>query len=69
MGNRTAMARTAEDGTVAEWEKYEYNESNQLITESLFIDRFDGSTSRYLYDSKGNVTGVYILVMSVMDEE
>ena len=35
MGNRTYMEKTL-NGTVAEWHKYEYNESNQLVSEQLY---------------------------------
>ncbi len=35
MGNRTYMEKTL-NGTVVEWHRYEYNESNQQISEKLY---------------------------------
>ncbi len=53
MGNRSAMTKTAEDGTVAEWHKYVYNDSNQLVSEELYDGKKTTNLS-YEYDADGN---------------
>ena len=52
MGNRTYMEKTL-NGTVAEWHKYEYNESNQLVSEQLYNGKKTTSLA-YTYDADGN---------------
>ncbi len=53
MGNRTYMEKTAEDGTIALWCKYEYNESNQLVKECSF-EKGQTTMLTYTYDADGN---------------
>ncbi len=52
MGNRTYMEKTL-NGTVVEWHRYEYNESNQLISEKLYNGKKTTSLA-YNYDADGN---------------
>ena len=52
MGNRTYMEKTL-NGTVVEWHRYEYNESNQLISEKLYNGKKTTSLA-YTYDADGN---------------
>ena len=52
MGNRTYMEKTL-NGTVVEWHRYEYNESNQLISEKLYNGKKTTSLA-YSYDADGN---------------
>ena len=52
MGNRTYMEKTL-NGTIAEWHKYEYNESNQLVSEQLYNGKKTTSLA-YTYDADGN---------------
>ena len=52
MGNRTYMEK-ALNGTVVEWHRYEYNESNQLISEKLYNGKKTTSLA-YTYDADGN---------------
>ena len=53
MGNRTYVEKVAEDGTVAEWHKYVYNDSNQLVSEELYDGKKTTSLT-YEYDADGN---------------
>lgn len=53
MGNRSAMTKQAQDGTVAQWYKYVYNDSNQLVKEELY-DGKKTTTLTYTYDGDGN---------------
>ena len=46
-GNRTSMEKVAEDGTLAEWHKYVYNESNQLVSEELYNGK---KTTSFTYE-------------------
>ena len=52
MGNRTYMEKTL-NGTVVEWHRYEYNESNQLISAKLYNGKKTTSLA-YTYDADGN---------------
>ena len=52
MGNRTYMEKTL-NGTVVEWHRYEYNESNQMISEKLYNGKKTTSLA-YTYDADGN---------------
>ena len=52
MGNRTYTEKTL-NGTVVEWHRYEYNESNQLISEKLYNGKKTTSLA-YTYDADGN---------------
>ena len=52
MGNRTYMEKTL-NGTVVEWHRYEYNESNQLISEKLYNGKKTTSLA-YTCDADGN---------------
>ena len=52
MGNRTYMEKTLNE-TVVEWHRYEYNESNQLISEKLYNGKKTTSLA-YTYDADGN---------------
>ena len=52
MVNRTYMEKTL-NGTVVEWHRYEYNESNQLISEKLYNGKKTTSLA-YNYDADGN---------------
>ena len=52
MGNRTYTEKTL-NGTVVEWHRYEYNESNQLISEKLYNGKKTTSLA-YNYDADGN---------------
>ena len=52
MGNRTYMEKTLNE-TVVEWHTYEYNESNQLISEKLYNGKKTTSLA-YTYDADGN---------------
>ena len=52
MGNRTYMEKTLNE-TVVEWHRYEYNESNQLISEKLYNGKKTTSLA-YNYDADGN---------------
>ena len=52
MGNRTYMEKTL-NGTVVEWHRYEYNESNQLISEKLYNGKKTTSLA-YTYDADSN---------------
>ena len=52
MGNRTYMEKTLNE-TVVEWHRYEYNESNQLISEKFYNGKKTTSLA-YTYDADGN---------------
>ncbi len=53
MGNRTYMEKVSEDSTIAEWHRYVYNDSNQLVSETL--DDGEKTTSlTYEYNADGN---------------
>ena len=52
MGNRTYMEKTLNE-TVVEWHRYEYNKSNQLISEKLYNGKKTTSLA-YTYDADGN---------------
>lgn len=53
-GNRTAVIKRDEAGTVAESEKYIYNESDQLVSAELYDGKKTTSIS-YAYDADGNL--------------
>ena len=53
MGNRTYMEKVDADGDVAEWHKYVYNDSNQLVSEQLYNGKKTTSLT-YEYDADGN---------------
>ncbi|MCH5339514.1 MAG: hypothetical protein J1E03_12080 [Acetatifactor sp.] len=52
MGNRTAVIKTNESGTVVESEKYVYNESNQLVSVELYDE--------YNYTANGALQSLFI---------